>query len=80
MGLFSRKKKQETEKISSAQQNKSPEQDEHLIAVIAAAIAAYEGESYATTNLIIKKIDRTAGTIPAWGTAGNREQIDTRRM
>jgi hypothetical protein len=51
-----------------------------IIAVITAAISAYEGESVATSDLIIRKINRTAGVIPAWGVAGNREQIDTRRM
>jgi hypothetical protein len=52
--------------------------DEH-IAAIAAALAAYE-EGSAVSNLSIKKIDRTAGVIPAWGVMGNREQIDTRRF
>jgi hypothetical protein len=49
------------------------------IAVISAAIAAYEGDSV-QSNLRIGKIDRTAGRIPAWGVAGNRESIDVRRM
>lgn len=78
MGLFS-KKKPEAPVVEPAEEVNA-KADAELIAVISAAIAAYEGEAGATTNLIIRKIDRTAGVIPAWGVAGNREQIDTRRM
>lgn len=79
MGLFSKKKPVEPARVEP-----SPEvaqtNDMELIAVLSAAIAAYEGEAGATTNLVIRKINRTAGSIPAWGVAGNRDSIDTRRM
>lgn len=78
MGLFS-KKKPDAPAVEPAAGVQATV-DAELIAVISAAIAAYEGEAGATSNLIIRKIDRTAGVIPAWGVAGNREQIDTRRM
>lgn len=74
MGLFSKKKN-----VEPAPEVKATI-DAEIIAVISAAIAAIEGESGATTNLIIRKIDRSAGVIPAWGVAGNREQIETRKM
>jgi hypothetical protein len=89
MGLFNRKKK--NEKANKAPAGNDAElmavlsaavaaasSDEH-IAVIAAALAAYE-DGGAQTDLRISRIDRAAGTIPAWGVMGNREQIDTRRM
>lgn len=81
MGLFS-KKKPETPVAPEVQETavSEAETDEELIAVISAAIAAYESGSGASTDLIIRKINRAAGIIPAWGVAGNREQIDTRRM
>ena len=53
--------------------------DEELIAVIAAAISAYEANQYKRT-LYIRKLDRTAGTRPAWGVTGMNEAIDVRRM
>ena len=53
--------------------------DEELIAVIAAAISAYEANQYRRT-LCIRKLDRTAGTRPAWGVMGMNEAIDMRRM
>jgi hypothetical protein len=52
--------------------------DEH-IAAIAAALAAYE-DGGAVSDLFIRKIDRRAGVIPAWGVMGNREQIETRKF
>jgi hypothetical protein len=52
--------------------------DEH-IAAIAAALAAYE-DGGALSDLFIRKIDRTAGVIPAWGVMGNREQIESRKF
>ena len=53
--------------------------DDELIAVIAAAISAYEAEQYRQA-LYISKLNRTAGTRPAWGVTGMNEAIDTRRM
>lgn len=79
MGLFKKKNPAPPDPSETAAEIKTAA-DNDLIAVISAAIAAYESENGVSTNLIIKKINRTAGVIPAWGVAGNREQIDTRRM
>ena len=51
-----------------------------VIAVIAAAIAAYEGGcgSAPTSNLVIRKIVRAAGPTQAWDVAGRREAIESR--
>ena len=53
--------------------------DDELIAVIAAAISAYEANQYRQT-LYIRKLDRTAAIRPAWNVMGMNEAIDTRRM
>jgi hypothetical protein len=87
MGLFGRKKKKkQAEAVASAGSDEllavlgaavaASSSDEH-IAVIAAALAAYEGGG-AQSDLRIQKLNRRAGTIPAWGVTGNREQIATR--
>ena len=87
MGLFNKKKK-DIENTSSQitqdeqatpQEEISGKTDEELIAVIAAAIAAYEAEAFVQT-LHIKKINRVAGVKPAWGTAGLNEAIDAGRF
>ena len=89
MGLFSKKKKN----ITIATEQSAPEEqvaatlnevdgspsDDELIAVISAAIAAYEAEAFVPT-LYIRKINRTAGVKPAWGTAGLNEAIDAGRF
>ena len=53
--------------------------DGELIAVIAAAIAAYEAEQN-RRSLCIRKLNRAAGARPAWGVTGTMEAIDMRRM
>ena len=75
MGLFSKKKKEEPAPVEV----KEEQTDSELIAVIAAAIAAYESEQFAQT-LNIKKINRTAGSRPVWGATGTNEAIDMRRI
>jgi len=85
MGLFNRKKAEaavpetdaalETETAEAADDAKNDE----LIAVIMAAVSAYEAEQFRQT-LYIQKINRACGTKPAWGTMGLQEAIDTRRM
>ena len=50
---------------------------EELAAVIMAAISAYEADQYKKT-LNINKINRIAGTRPAWGIMGTTETIDGR--
>lgn len=47
--------------------------DEELVAVIAAAIAASMGVGIPQLN--IKSIKRVPQTVPAWGIAGRQEQI-----
>lgn len=53
--------------------------DAQLIAVIMAAIAASEGKEF-KNNLIVRKINRISGHIPAWRNAGQVETIDSRRI
>ena len=53
--------------------------NEDLIAVITAAVAAYEAENFKQT-LYIKKINRASGTRPVWGVIGTHEAIDVRRF
>lgn len=60
----------------SAGTDSSPE----LIAVIAAAIAAFEGNAVNAGDLIIRKISRVSGQATAWGTAGSSEAIDSRKF
>ncbi|MEG0392918.1 MAG: hypothetical protein RR626_09180, partial [Anaerovoracaceae bacterium] len=54
--------------------------DEALIAVITAAIAAYEAGRGVTADLVVKKISRIAGPSVAWSAAGRSECIDNRRI
>ena len=75
MNFFKRKKttEQESNATTAAKTN------EELIAVITAAISAYEGERYVQT-LSIKKINRIAGVRPIWSATGTDEAIDIRRI
>ena len=52
--------------------------DENVIAVIAAAIAAYEGGS--PNNLVVRKIRRISGETTAWGDAGRADCIESRKF
>jgi len=87
MGLFGRKaaaadagdKALEKADSVNAAAGEAKAQNDEIIAVIAAAIAAYGAEQYSQT-LYIRKLNRTAGTRPAWGVTGTYEAIDTRRM
>lgn len=51
-----------------------------LIAVITAAIAAFEGKTANAGDLIIRKISRAAGQATAWGNAGTSEAIASRKF
>ena len=51
-----------------------------LIAVITAAIAAFEGQAANAGNLIIRKISRVSGQTTAWGTAGSSDAIGSRKF
>ena len=77
MGIF-KKKKEQAELEASAASASQTAADE-LIAVIAAAIAAYGADPY-KCSLTIRKLDRTAAVRPAWGVAGTNEAIDVRRI
>jgi len=89
MGLFNRKKAEAAvpEMIIPAgpagdagAAEAAPEgADDELIAVLAAAVAAYEAEQFVQT-LYIQKINRSCRCLPAWGGMGTQEAIDTRRM
>lgn len=50
--------------------------DEELVAVIAAAVAAHLGTS--ANNLVVRNIRRVADAAPAWGKAGIVDQMSTR--
>ena len=50
-----------------------------LIAVIAAAIAAYEG-SGGSGNLIVRKISRVSGEITPWSNAAREDCIESRKF
>ena len=94
MGLFNRKKQKNKEADASLIQDAASvsadgagegsesgedQTDSELIAVIAAAISAYESEQFIQT-LYIRKLDRRAGIRPVWGATGTNEAIDMRRL
>jgi sodium pump decarboxylase gamma subunit len=58
----------------------SVETEAQLIAVITAAIAAYETTNQVTSNLIVRKINRVRGQATAWGNAGTTDCIETRKF
>ena len=51
--------------------------DDSLVAVIAAAIAAYQGAN--ANNLVVKKITRLSGDNTPWGASALEDRLDTRR-
>ena len=85
MGLFGKKEKKKIAVVSEAPAGEAlngvskTDDKSELIAVIAAAVAAYEAEQYRQA-LYIRKINRTAGTRPAWGIEGMMEAQDVRRI
>ena len=52
--------------------------DDSLIAVISAAIAAYEGDS--GSNLVVRKITRLSGEQTSWENAGILARMETRKQ
>ena len=52
--------------------------DESLVAVIAAAVAAFEGAN--ASNLVVKKITRLSGDQTPWGLSGLEDRLDTRKF
>jgi len=63
MGIFNKKKQSGPEAAIA---------DADLLILISAAIAAYESGIGAPANLVVRKISRIAGSVPAWGVEGNR--------
>lgn len=54
--------------------------DDSLIAVISAAIAAYESEQGGGSgNFIVRKISRVSGEATAWSSAGRMDCINSRK-
>ncbi|MBE6029660.1 MAG: sodium pump decarboxylase subunit gamma [Clostridiales bacterium] len=51
--------------------------DDSLVAVIAAAVAAYQGAN--ANNLVVKKITRLSGDNTPWGASALEDRLDTRR-
>jgi len=64
--------------MKSVKKKSLPGETPELIAVITAAVAAFEGGTKA--NLTIRKINRISGPSPAWNNMGRIECIDSRRM
>lgn len=55
--------------------------DSELIAVITAAIAAFESSASVFTNgFVVRKISRITGSSTAWSNAGLNESINSRRF
>ena len=62
---------------SEAVTEEAPEtNDEELVAVIAAAVAAHLGTS--SNNVVIQNIRKVADATPTWGRAGIVDQMSTR--
>jgi len=80
MSLFGKKRSKESNVTSQepvAMENTTSE--EELIAVISAAIAAFEG-SKVMSNLVIRKIVREQGQVTVWNNAGRADCMRSRRM
>ena len=53
--------------------------DEELIAVITAAIAAFEGNK-TISNLVVRKVSREQGRVTVWSNAGREACMQSRRV
>lgn len=51
--------------------------DDSLVAVIAAAVAAYQGAN--ANNLVVKRITRISGDNTPWGVSGLEDRLETRK-
>ncbi|MDR3296284.1 MAG: OadG family protein [Clostridiales Family XIII bacterium] len=67
-------------KKESAGAGKQTVPDPRTLAVITAAVAAYESENAGGGGIMIRKISRAAGPRTAWNLAGLQEVIDSRRV
>jgi len=75
--LFSNSSAQEDQPDSGIPAQAQNEQE--LIAVISAAIAAFEG-SAVMSNLVIRKISRQQGQVTVWNDAGRADCMRSRRI
>lgn len=65
--------------VQEAAVPKEASDDGALAAVIAAAIAAYQGGA-SEPDLIVKRIRRVSGSSTVWANAGRNESIDSRKI
>ena len=63
---------------AAAAEAPAAEDETGLVAVIAGAIAAYEGAN--ASNLVVKKITRLSGEQTPWGNFALEDRLDTRKM
>lgn len=71
--------KAEEPDIMSSEESVDEIEDEQLVAVITAAIAAAQG-SEIMSNLVIRNIRRVAGPTVTWARVGRQECIDSRKI
>ena len=64
---------------AASAKNENLANDAELVAVITAAIAAYEG-SGAASNLVVRSIQRVSGASTAWSRAGSADCLESRNM
>jgi len=74
-----KKKKSDTPKAHAPAATEEKASSGELLAVIAAAIAAYEEDQYRQA-LYVKKLNRSAGVRPVWGAMGTNEAVNSRRQ
>ena len=58
----------------------NPLADTELAAVIAAAIAAFEGSGGGSDSLIVRRISRVSGKGTTWNVAGRADCIESRKL
>ena len=82
--MFGKKKKTKTpDPIAATPEMATSTVDasEELIAIITAAIAAFEGSAATFTNgFVVRKINRISASGTIWSNAGINECIDSRRF
>ncbi len=83
LGATSKPKKEAAPAAAAAAPAAAPapveeDSNEQLVAVIAAAIAAYQGAN--ANNLVVRKITRLSGDQTPWGVMGLEDRLDTRKF
>ena len=74
--IGAKKKPSQATAVETAQTTYNAEEDEELVAVITAAIAAMLGRP--ASSLVVRSIKMVETANPSWADAGRREQIDSR--